>query len=451
MKYTSDEHGFKAEGTNLPFKLGHAIAPVNGTTRYYPGYPFYPSYYPVPPPAYPPQVVYYPAPKPVPAPAYPVLPAYPVVPVSPADHFLPEVIDAHKRSRRSVYSSDEPDYVSEEHEEPNFYYYEKPAEAPYVPEKPAPKSYAPAGYKPSYQPAYPYARSHIPIEEDTNDVPEEKPAPGPAPKNLFVPALTIVPVPARTTTPPPTTAPPAVVTTPAPAYEPYYPAQPSPAPAYYSPSPSPSPFPSPAPSPSPTPTPAPAPIPEVYIKPVVRHFAPVPEHKYEPRYEPAPVLYSPTPAPTTPPPTPAPTTPPPTPAPSREELYFIPREPRPTPVPVVVPVKAEPVPVHPAAAHLPAVIATPIRSQYHSQDELGQYAYGYSNENSAKHETKTVDGITKGAYSYVDANGHVQNVQYVSDDHHGFRVAATNLPKGPVPVLHDEVVPVPVVVAEHKK
>jgi len=73
-------------------------------------------------------------------------------------------------------------------------------------------------------------------------------------------------------------------------------------------------------------------------------------------------------------------------------------------------------------------------SQYHSQDELGQYSYGYAGGPSSKTETKTADGITRGAYSYLDANGLVQSVNYISDPVNGFRVAATNLPVGPAAV-----------------
>ena len=44
--------------------------------------------------------------------------------------------------------------------------------------------------------------------------------------------------------------------------------------------------------------------------------------------------------------------------------------------------------VVPAAAVAPAVaVAAPVvSSQYHAQDDLGQYNYGYSNPNSAKVE-----------------------------------------------------------------
>merc|ERR1712018_339767 len=84
---------------------------------------------------------------------------------------------------------------------------------------------------------------------------------------------------------------------------------------------------------------------------------------------------------------------------------------------VAAPVAAPPV-VHAAA---------PEGSQYHSQDDIGQYSYGYSDPNSVKQEIKTADGVTRGAYSYVDANGIVQTVNYIADAL-GFRVGATNLP-----------------------
>merc|ERR1711956_172336 len=81
---------------------------------------------------------------------------------------------------------------------------------------------------------------------------------------------------------------------------------------------------------------------------------------------------------------------------------------------------------------VPVDTVTPAQSsQFHAQSELGEYNYGYSNANSAKQEFKTADGIVRGTYSYVDANGILQNVNYVSDAE-GFKVAATNLPQAPV-------------------
>jgi len=76
-------------------------------------------------------------------------------------------------------------------------------------------------------------------------------------------------------------------------------------------------------------------------------------------------------------------------------------------------------------------IISPILStsyQYHNQDTLGQYQYGYGNAQSAKSEMKTADGITQGSYSYIDPEGKLQAVQYVSDDN-GFRVNTANSEK----------------------
>ncbi|KAK4875278.1 hypothetical protein RN001_011700 [Aquatica leii] len=85
-----------------------------------------------------------------------------------------------------------------------------------------------------------------------------------------------------------------------------------------------------------------------------------------------------------------------------------------------------------AYSYVPAVaIHTPVSSQYHSQDNLGQYSYGYVNPLSSKSELKTADGVTRGGYSYIDANGIVQTINYVADSVHGFRVVGTNLPAAP--------------------
>jgi len=100
-----------------------------------------------------------------------------------------------------------------------------------------------------------------------------------------------------------------------------------------------------------------------------------------------------------------------------------------------------PLAVHAAPAFVAAVPLGHHSSQYHSQDAIGQYSYGYTSELSAKHETRSADGQTVGSYSYVDPEGKLQNVHYRSDAVHGFHVSATNLPVGPAPV---EVLPEPV-------
>ena len=71
-----------------------------------------------------------------------------------------------------------------------------------------------------------------------------------------------------------------------------------------------------------------------------------------------------------------------------------------------------------------------VSSQYHAQNELGGYSYGYADGLSTKSESKNALGGTVGSYSYVDANGKTQTVSYVADAA-GFRVKATNLPVAP--------------------
>merc|ERR1711990_1027531 len=96
----------------------------------------------------------------------------------------------------------------------------------------------------------------------------------------------------------------------------------------------------------------------------------------------------------------------------------------------------------PATAPVAAAVAAPapytVGSQFHAQDELGNLNYGYSNINSAKQEVGNTYGGVQGAYSYVDANGDLQRVEYVADDL-GFRVADSRLPVAPV---YDGVAPV---------
>ena len=95
------------------------------------------------------------------------------------------------------------------------------------------------------------------------------------------------------------------------------------------------------------------------------------------------------------------------------------------------------------AAAVPAAVS----SQYHAQDEIGSYSYGYADGLSTKHESKNAYGGTVGSYSYVDANGQTQTVSYVADAA-GFRVKATNLPVAPEANLeaptHSLVGPAPV-------
>ena len=107
------------------------------------------------------------------------------------------------------------------------------------------------------------------------------------------------------------------------------------------------------------------------------------------------------------------------------------------PVPAHAPLPIAPTPIAaPLAAPVPvAPIVEPPSSQFHAQDEFGQFSFGYQNINSAKTETKDAFGVTRGSYQYVDANGVLQTVNYIADDINGFRVAGTNIPVAPEAAL----------------
>ncbi|XP_055385649.1 uncharacterized protein LOC129614799 [Condylostylus longicornis] len=94
------------------------------------------------------------------------------------------------------------------------------------------------------------------------------------------------------------------------------------------------------------------------------------------------------------------------------------------------------------------VLGTPIQSQYHSQDFLGQYAYGYNDGLSAKVESKSLNGITQGGYTYYDANGKLQSVSYIADAQNGFRATGTNFPKAQEVEIKPEPVELPIPVTE---
>jgi len=97
------------------------------------------------------------------------------------------------------------------------------------------------------------------------------------------------------------------------------------------------------------------------------------------------------------------------------------------------PVAAAPVAAAPIAAAAPAYAAyAPYTagSQFHAQDEFGNLNYGYANINSVKQEVGNTYGGVSGGYSYVDANGELQQVQYIADGA-GFRVADSRLPVAP--------------------
>merc|ERR1712176_566853 len=95
-------------------------------------------------------------------------------------------------------------------------------------------------------------------------------------------------------------------------------------------------------------------------------------------------------------------------------------------------------------------------TQFHAQDEFGQFSFGHAGGPLARTEARNAYGVTTGSYQYVDANGLLQTVNYIADPVNGFRVAGTNIPVAPavpnvalpvapeVPVVAPLVAPVPV-------
>jgi len=104
---------------------------------------------------------------------------------------------------------------------------------------------------------------------------------------------------------------------------------------------------------------------------------------------------------------------------------------------------AAPAPLLPNTASVVAAPAAPHAQQFHTQDEFGNLAFGYSNLNSARHEQGNTYGGRAGSYSWVDANGQLQRTDYVADGL-GFRVTgSTSLPVAPaVPAAVLPVAPV---------
>merc|ERR1712124_240024 len=124
-------------------------------------------------------------------------------------------------------------------------------------------------------------------------------------------------------------------------------------------------------------------------------------------------------------------------------------------VPAPLALAPAPAPLSVVPAPVPVAIPSTPSSQFHAQDEFGQFSFGYENINSAKTETKDAFGVTRGSYQYVDANGILHTVKYIADPVNGFRVAGTNIPVAPavpnvalpvapqVPIVAPLVAPVP--------
>lgn len=67
------------------------------------------------------------------------------------------------------------------------------------------------------------------------------------------------------------------------------------------------------------------------------------------------------------------------------------------------------------------------KSQYHSQDSLGQAAYGHSEALQTHNAVQDAAGNKAGSYSYLAPDGRVLTTEYVADEN-GYRVATNALP-----------------------
>jgi len=82
------------------------------------------------------------------------------------------------------------------------------------------------------------------------------------------------------------------------------------------------------------------------------------------------------------------------------------------------------------AAVAPVPAPSPTLTKFHAQDELGQYNFGHYGGPSSRNEVRDAFGVVRGQVNYIDADGIVQQQNYVADAM-GFRVSATNLPVAP--------------------
>jgi len=87
----------------------------------------------------------------------------------------------------------------------------------------------------------------------------------------------------------------------------------------------------------------------------------------------------------------------------------------------------------------PAVLNTGASTQYRSQDNLGNYAFGYNEDHSTggtfRRETGDSWGNKVGSYGLRDVDGRVRVVNYVADGL-GFRAAISSNEPGVAPQLH---------------
>ncbi|XP_055913103.1 cuticle protein-like [Eupeodes corollae] len=83
-------------------------------------------------------------------------------------------------------------------------------------------------------------------------------------------------------------------------------------------------------------------------------------------------------------------------------------------------------------------------NDFSTSNENGAYRFGFNDGRLARQEERSAEGVVRGAYRYVDANGEVQTVIYTADKHNGFVASGSNIPQAPEPLQNRgniEVVP----------
>merc|ERR1712212_117444 len=78
----------------------------------------------------------------------------------------------------------------------------------------------------------------------------------------------------------------------------------------------------------------------------------------------------------------------------------------------------------------PAAVPTEYKSQFHSQDELGQFSFGHISADQAHHQVRDFTGAVQGSYTYINAEGEQVVAHYIADAN-GFRVSSNDLPVAP--------------------
>lgn len=92
-----------------------------------------------------------------------------------------------------------------------------------------------------------------------------------------------------------------------------------------------------------------------------------------------------------------------------------------------------PAPAAPQVYAAPAVapfVPTEYKTQYHSQDELGQFAFGHASAGQAHAASRDYTGAVRGSYTYINAEGKEVVAHYIADAG-GFRISSNALPVAP--------------------